>query len=431
MRTFVHGYIRVAFSTCRSVISIENIIKASYRLKGVAHETPLQYNSNLSERYQANIYLKREDLQEVRSYKIRGAYNHISCLPPNQAQHGVVCASAGNHAQGVAYACQRLGIPATIFMPTTTPSQKIRQVERIGKQYVTVVLHGDTYDAAYHRATAYCQAEAKIFIHPFDNELVVEGQGTVGVEVLNQFKGNIDYLLLPIGGGGLSAGVGSYFKTLSPNTQIIGVEPAGAASMQAALSAQQVVTLPHIDTFVDGAAVKRVGELNFTICQQVLDDIILVPEGQICTTILRLYNQEAIVAEPAGALSIAALDAYASRIKHKNVVCVLSGGNNDIERMPDIKHRSMVYEGLMHYFVINLPQRAGSLRDFLTHILTNGEDVALFQYTKKTNRNMGTALIGIELRQRTDYQPLIERLQSNQVDYMVVNDNAKLLEYLV
>lgn len=415
----------------KDIITIENIIKASYRLNGIVKETPMQLNHNLSERYGCQVYLKREDLQAVRSYKIRGAYNFMVNLQPEQIAKGVVCASAGNHAQGVAYSCSLLGINSKIYMPTTTPSQKIRQVERIGKQYVTVVLHGDTYDAAYNEAMTDCQANGKVFVHPFDDALIIEGQGTVGVEILNAFKGDIDYLFIPIGGGGLSAGVGTYFKKLSPNTKIIGVEPAGAPSMKKAIEQNEVITLSHIDTFVDGAAVKRVGKLNFSICKHILDELLLVPEGKICTTILQLYNEEAIVVEPAGALSITALDMYAEQIKGKNVVCIVSGGNNDIERMPDIKERSLVYEGLIHYFIINFPQRSGALKDFLATVLSNGEDISLFQYAKKTNRNVGPALIGIELRHRTDYPLLIQRMEAYGMDYTVVNENPKLFGYLI
>ncbi|HNI44221.1 MAG TPA: threonine ammonia-lyase IlvA, partial [Chitinophagales bacterium] len=388
------------------MISVENIIKASYRLNGIVQITPLQHNPNLSERHQCNVFLKREDLQPVRSYKIRGAYNRMLNLTPEQAQQGVVCASAGNHAQGVAYACQQLGIQAEIYMPTTTPSQKIRQVERIGKNFVHVVLAGDTYDAAYSAAQSYCDAQKKVFIHPFDDSDVIEGQGTVAVDILNTFKGDIDYLFVPIGGGGLSAGVGTYFQRLSPKTQIIGVEPMGAPAMKQSLEKNERIMLEAMDNFVDGAAVRRVGEINFDICKNVLHDIVLVPEGRICTIILQLYNEDALVVEPAGALSIAALDFYADKIKGKNVVCVVSGGNNDIERMPEIKERSMIYEGLKHYFIINFPQRPNALLDFLSNILCNGEDIAVFQYTKKNNRSIGPALIGIEIQQRSDYESL-------------------------
>lgn len=412
------------------MISIENIIKANYRLNGIINETPTQRNLNLSERYDSSVFLKREDLQVVRSYKIRGAYNFISNLLPDKQKRGIVCASAGNHAQGVAYSCHLLGIEGHIFMPATTPLQKIKQVQRLGKSFVTVALHGDTFDEAYTSALAYCEEHSKTFVHPFNDPLVVEGQGTVGLEILNNFKGEIDYLFIPIGGGGLSAGVGTYFKKFSPKTRIIGVEPAGAPAMKNSLQAGKILTLPDIDRFVDGAAVKTVGSLNFEICKNVIDDIVLVPEGKICTLILQLYNEDAIVLEPAGALSIAALDFYREKIRRKNVVCIVSGGNNDIERMPEIKERSLIYEGLKHYFIIQFPQRPGALRDFLTNVLGTNDDITHFEYTKKTNRTTGGALVGIEVKCHEDYESLINRLNEYNIEYIHANDNSKLFDFL-
>lgn len=412
-------------------ITIENIIRAGYRLNGIVAETPLQHNQNLSERYGAAIFLKREDLQIVRSYKIRGAYNCISNLSAEQWARGVVCASAGNHAQGVAYSCSLLHIYGRIYMPATTPSQKIKQVERLGKRQIEVVLRGDTYDEAYAEAIAYCNAEQKTFIHPFDDKLVVEGQGTVGIEILNAFKGNIDYLFIPIGGGGLSAGVGTYFNHFSPTTQLIGVEPTGAPAMLRAFEAGKVVTLPEIDKFVDGAAVKTVGKINYAICREILKDIVLIPEGKICTFILQLYNEDAIVVEPAGALSIAALDLYAEQIRGKNVVCIVSGGNNDIERMPEIKERSLIYEGLKHYLIIQFPQRAGAFREFLSDVLGPEDNITDFEYAKKTNRATGPALVGIEFSRKEDYEPLIMRMNEKGMVYTIVNDNPNLFGFLV
>lgn len=414
------------------MISAENIIRASHRLRGLVNETPLQRNLNLSERLESNVYLKREDLQLGRSYKIRGAYNFISNLGLEDAQRGVVCASAGNHAQGFAYSCRILGISGKVYMPTTTPSQKVVQVQRLGKSFVEVVLVGDTFDAASQQANDYCRATGKIFVPPFDSELIMEGQGTVAVELMNQFtEGDIDYLFIPVGGGGLAAGIGSYMRKLSPQTRIIGVEPLGAPAMYRAFEAGKVVELPKIDTFVDGAAVKKVGKHTLPICLNVLDDIVLVPEGKICTFILQLYNLDAIVAEPAGALSIAALDFYADKIKGKNVVCILSGGNNDIERMPEIKERSLMYEGLKHYFIVRFPQRAGALRDFLDKVLGPTDDITDFEYTKKTARNNGPALVGIELKQQSNYEPLLERMVQYGFEYIKVNENSDLFSFLV
>ena len=287
---------------------LDNIYLAADRLRGVATHTPLQENLNLSERYGATIFLKREDLQVVRSYKIRGAYNKMASLSKETLAKGVVCASAGNHAQGLAYACHKMGVKGIIFMPTTTPNQKVKQVNLFGKNFVEVVLVGDAYDDAYYAAIEYVKTHDSTFVHPFDDVLVMEGQGTVGLEIFKDSDVKIDYLLMAIGGGGLAAGVSTVFKQLSPKTKLIGVEPLGSPSMKISMDEGHVVTLDEINKFVDGAAVKRVGDTTFEVCRQNLDRIILVPEGKVCTTILQLYNEEAIVAEPAGALTIAALD---------------------------------------------------------------------------------------------------------------------------
>lgn len=412
-------------------VDVLNIIKASHRLNGIAVETPLQRNTNLSDKYEANIFLKREDLQVVRSYKIRGAYNLMSNLTEEQAHKGVVCASAGNHAQGFAHSCSLLGIKGKVYMPIPTPSQKIKRVEQLGKDMIEVILVGDTFDDASAEAVSYAKSNDKIFVPPFNHPLVIEGNGTVGYEILEQFNGEIDYLFLPIGGGGVSAGVGTYLKPLSPSTKIIGVEPEGAAAMWEAFKQEKVVSLPNIDTFVDGAAVKRVGDLTFNICKEVLETIQLVPEGKVCTFILDMYNDDAIVVEPAGALTIAALDFYKEEIKGKNVVCLISGGNNDIQRMPEIKERSLIYEGLKHYFIINFPQRAGALREFLDKIVGLNDSIAHFEYSKKNNRVKGPALVGIELEKKEDYKMLIQRMKDNNVDYTLVNENPSLFNYLI
>lgn len=414
-----------------SIIPIEKIIKASYHLHGIIRETPLQLNQNLSDKYEANIYIKREDLQIVRSYKIRGAYHKMASLDKTAAKRGVVCASAGNHAQGFAYSCKLLGIQGNIYMPITTPAQKIRQVERLGKDKVNVVLIGDTFDDAFNEAMAYCEENNKIFVHPFDDLSIVEGQGTVGLEILNQLHHPIDYLFIPLGGGGLSAGVGSYFKKLSPVTKIIGVEPENAGAMKASLAAGKRIELAQIDTFVDGAAVKKVGKINFEICQQVLKEVTLIPAGKVCTEILSLYNEDAIVVEPAGVLGIAALDFHREKIKGKTVVCVITGGNNDIERMPDIRERSLIYEGLKHYFIIQFPQRAGALRDFLDKVLQQTDDITHFEYRKKTNRNMAPAVVGIEVKNKEDYTALLKRMDGTNMQYTIINDNPDLFNFLI
>ncbi|GAB3577542.1 threonine ammonia-lyase IlvA [Spirosoma luteolum] len=409
---------------------LDNIYLAADRLRGVAVHTPLQENLNLSDRYGANIFLKREDLQVVRSYKIRGAYNKMASLSADELAKGVVCASAGNHAQGVAYACRKMAVKGTIFMPTTTPNQKVKQVKLFGKEFVDVVLIGDTYDDAYFAANAYVQTHDSTFVHPFDDVLVMEGQGTVGLEIFKDANFKIDYILMAIGGGGLAAGVSTIFRQLSPKTKLIGVEPLGSPSMKVSIDQGHVVPLDHIDKFVDGAAVKRVGDTTFAVCRQNLDQVVLVPEGKVCTTILQLYNEEAIVAEPAGALSIAALDLIKDEIRGKNVVCLVGGGNNDITRTEEIKERSLLYEGLKHYFIIRFPQRSGAFRDFL-NVLGPTDDITRFEYAKKTNRETGPALVGIELKNRDDFEPLIERMQAQNIVFEHVNDKPDLFQFLI
>ena len=404
--------------------------EAAERLHGIVHRTPLQLNANLSRKYQCNVYLKREDLQVVRSYKLRGAYNMMSSLPADQLQNGVVCASAGNHAQGVAYSCRRLGVKGVIFMPIITPRQKVNQTKMFGDDAIEIILTGDTFDDCAVAAKAYTEEKGMIFIPPFDHPRIIEGQGTVAVEILAD-KPGIDFVFVPVGGGGLSAGVGSYFKTFSPKTKVIGLEPEGAPSMKEALKAGKPITLESIDRFVDGASVKRVGELTFSICQEVLDDMRLIPEGKICSTILKLYNEDAIVAEPAGAMSIAALDDFAHEIKGKNVVCIVSGSNNDIDRMQEIKERSLQYEGLKHYFLINFAQRPGALKEFVNNVLGPTDDITRFEYMQKTNKENGPALVGIELQSRKDYERLTGKMDEFNIKFTELNKNDTLFGYLV
>ena len=395
---------------------------ASLRLKKIVTKTPLQLNRNLSKKYQCNVYLKREDLQLVRSYKLRGAYNMMSSLPVAQLQKGVVCASAGNHAQGFAYSCKKLNAKGVVFMPVITPNQKIHQTKMFGEDFIEVKLIGDTFDDCAIAAKKYTEENGLTFIPPFDDYKIIEGQGTVGVEILEELS-DIDYVFIPVGGGGLSAGVGSYFKTYSPKTKIIGLEPEGAPSMYEALKAGHPVTLENIDRFVDGAAVKRVGDITFPICRDVLDDMHLVPEGKICSTILKLYNEDAIVVEPAGALSIAALDDYTEAIKGKNVVCIVSGSNNDIDRMQEIKERSLQYEGLKHYFLVRFAQRPGALKQFVNDVLGEHDDIVRFEYMQKHNKETGPALVGVELKSREDYDVLVHKMQHYNINYTELNKN--------
>ncbi len=405
-------------------------LQAKERIKAVVTRTPLQYNIHLSERYGADIYLKREDLQVVRSYKLRGAFNKISSLSAAQRAAGVVCASAGNHAQGVALSCKRLDIKGVIFMPGPTPRQKITQTEMWGNGNIEIILTGDTFDDCQKAALDYCAQNNMTFIPPFDDVQIIEGQGTVAVEILEDLP-DVDAVIIPIGGGGLSSGLSYHMRKYSPTTKLYGVEPEGAPSMQAALSNGGPIELEQINKFVDGAAVKKIGQLTYDISSQLLDSVKSIPEGKICTTILELYNKDAIVAEPAGALAIAALEFHKEEIKGKKVVCVVSGGNNDIDRMSEIKEMSLLYEGFKHYFIVRFPQRPGALRLLVTEVLGPKDDITRFEYIKKTERERGPALIGIELNNPKDYIPFIERLKAYKFDFIEVNKDQTLFEYLV
>jgi threonine dehydratase len=415
----------------KKTVQVEDILIAYQKLKDIVAHTPLQKNERLSEKYECNVYLKREDLQHVRSFKLRGAYYMMNTLSKEELANGVVCASAGNHAQGVAFACRQLGVQGKIFMPTTTPRQKISQVEMFGREFVEIILVGDTFDDSYNEAAACCERENRQFVHPFDDERVIAGQGTVAVEILNDCDEPIDFMFASIGGGGLISGLSTYTKSISPQTKIIGVEPEGAASMKYAIENNKVIGLEEIDKFVDGAAVKCVGEKTFEISNRLVDDIIPVPEGKVCTAILDLYNEHAIVAEPAGAMPIAALDLYRDKIKGKTVVCVVSGGNNDFDRMQEIKERSLLFEGLLHYFIVNFPQRAGALREFLDEVLGKTDDITHFEYTKKNNKENGPALVGVELKYPYDYDGLVSRMKLKGFPYTEINKNGDLFHLLV
>ena len=407
------------------------IQQAQKQLQNVVPSTPLIENLNLSEEFGATVLLKREDLQVVRSYKIRGAYNKMSSLIDAEKENGIVCASAGNHAQGVAFSCHLLKIMGKIYMPKTTPKQKVKQVQLFGKNYVEIVLTGDTFDDAYAKAVTDATQNSKSFIHPFDDLEVIAGQGTVGLEILDTYKEPIDYVFVPIGGGGLASGLSTVFKQLSPNTKIIGVEPLGAPSMKTSIANHKNTALDTIDKFVDGAAVKQVGDLTFDICQKNLSDIILVPEGKVCTTILRLYNEEAMVVEPAGALTIAALDFYKEEIKGKTVVCIVSGSNNDIERTAEIKERSLLYEGLMHYFMIQFPQRPGALKEFVNDILGPDDDITYFQFAKKNSREVGSVVVGLELKNPNDIHAIKTNMDTKGFEYRYLNERHDLFTQLI
>ncbi|MDC7953379.1 threonine ammonia-lyase IlvA [Liquorilactobacillus mali] len=420
--------------TKEKLLKKENVQQAYEVLKPVVRHTPLQYDAYLSQKYNCQVYLKREDLQVVRSFKLRGAYYGIAQLSDETRKKGVVCASAGNHAQGVAWTCKKLEIPAIIFMPTTTPKQKIDQVKFFGKEYATIQLIGDTFDDSADAAKKYCQQKSFTFIAPFNDLQTMSGQGSVAVEIYQDMVKNkiqVDYLLSAIGGGGLISGISAYMKAVNPQAKIVGVEPDGAASMTEAFKVGHPVALQTMDKFVDGAAVSKVGDLTYLNTREYVDRLVTVAEGHVCTTILELYNKEAIVAEPAGALSISALDNLSEEIVGKTVVCVVSGGNNDIGRMQEIKERSLVYEGNQLYYVVNFPQRPGALKEFVNQILNSDDDITKFEYTKKVNRGKGPVLIGIRLGKRENVKQLQRRLYAFDSRYIDLKENQMLYEMMV
>ena len=413
------------------IVTLKNVEQAARNLKGIIYKTPLLQNHGLSRTFGATVLLKREDLQVVRSYKIRGAYHKMSTLPPVAGPREIVCASAGNHAQGVAYACQLLGLKGYIFMPAHTPSQKVDKVRLFGKDFVEVVLTGASFDDSFRSAREFCDERGSTFVHPFDDLAIVEGQATVGLEILKAATASIDYCFMAIGGGGLASGVGSVFRLLSPHTKLIGVQPLGAPSMQRSLAAGQRQALTHIESFVDGAAVKCPGELTFALCRELLDDVVLVPEGQVCLDLLKMYNEEGIVLEPAGTLCISALHQYADQIKGKTVVCVVSGSNNDITRMEDIKERATRYQGLKHYFMVTFDQRPGALRRFVNSVLHSDDDIIHFQYIKKNNKEKGPVFVGIELKQPGQVGSIQARMLAEGFAYEYLNDKPDFLSLLV
>nr|WP_315029084.1 threonine ammonia-lyase IlvA [uncultured Chryseobacterium sp.] len=410
---------------------LDHVYEAAERLKNVIVRTPLAVNNNLSAIYKSKIQFKREDLQRVRSYKIRGAYNKMATMSPENLAKGVVCASAGNHAQGVAFACNTMKIKGTIFMPLPTPGQKLEQVKMFGGHYIDVVLHGDTFDEAKDAAVRFCSEHDGVFIHPFDDPAIIEGQATVAMEILEQSEEPIDYLFVPIGGGGLAAGICSVFKELSPETKIIGVEPAAAASMKKAMEKGKPVFLEKISRFVDGAAVQQVGNFTFECCKDVLHSMATVEEGHVCETILSLYNKDAIVVEPAGALSVAALEQYKDEIKGKNVVCIISGSNNDITRMEEIKEKALLYAGLKHYFLVRFPQRPGALKTFVMDVLGPDDDITYFEYTQKNSKEKGIAVVGIALKRNGDFPPLIHKMKEFDFFVNYLNNDPSLMNLLI
>ncbi|MEO7714649.1 MAG: threonine ammonia-lyase IlvA [Capsulimonas sp.] len=418
-------------TTHLSPVTVESIEEAHARLRSIVTHTPLQLNARLSDRFGAQIYLKREDLQVVRSYKLRGAYNLMSLLTAEERGRGVVCASAGNHAQGVAYTCRALEIQGRIYMPQNTPKQKVQRVRALGENWIKIELVGDTFDATYRLAAEYAHGTDKVFVHPFDDPRVISGQATVGVEIFEELETPPDYIVTPVGGGGLISGLALYSEHYFPDTTLIGVEPAGAACMLAALQAGHPVTLPQIDTFVDGAAVKTAGHHNFEICRRLHPEIMTIDEGKICTEMIDLYQNEGVIAEPAGALSISALPVLGERLRGKTIVCVLSGGNNDITRYPEIIERSLIDRGLKHYFLIEFSQRPGALRRYLDEALGPGDDITLFEYIKKSSREYGPALVGIELTAKEDFTPLLARMDGIGLRYEIIGRDSALFRFVL
>lgn len=421
-------------TTTKTVLTEAEVENAYQVLKGVVNHTPLEHSDYLSQKYDCNVYLKREDLQAVRSFKIRGAYYAISQTPEADRKRGVVCASAGNHAQGVAWTSAKMNIPATIFMPTTTPQQKIDQVKFFGGKNVTVELTGDTFDEANAAANTFCKANDQTFIAPFDDLHTMAGQGTLAVEVFNDAEEenlNVDLLFAAIGGGGLISGISTHAKAVSPETTVVGVEPTGASSMAKAFSVGHPVNLDQVDTFVDGAAVRKVGQLTYNTCQAYVDRLVSVPEGLDSKTILEVYSKMALVAEPAGALSIAALDVYKDQLPGKTVVCVVSGGNNDINRMQEIEEKSLIYQGMQHYFLLDFAQRAGTLREFVNVVLNPDDDITKFEYTKKVNSSEGPVLVGVRLGQQKNLGQLLDRIKKFDPNYLNLQDHPTLYRMLV
>lgn len=405
---------------------------ATQALRSLFEPTPLQRNDHLSARFGAEIWLKREDLTPVRSYKIRGAFNAMrKLLADNPAQEVFVCASAGNHAQGVAFACRHFGRRGVIFMPVTTPRQKIDKTRIFGGDAVEIRLVGDYFDQSLTAAQDYCARTGGYFLSPFDDPDVIEGQSSIAIEILDQLGRAPDFVILPVGGGGLAAGVLGTLQALDNPPAFRFVEPLGGASLTAALAAGHPVTLPRVDSFVDGAAVARIGERPFAALAHIDPaTVLLAPEDRICVTMLEMLNVEGIVLEPAGALSVDVLPELAETIRGKTVVCVTSGGNFDFERLPEVKERALRFSGLKKYFVLRLPQRPGALRDFLD-LLGPDDDIARFEYLKKSARNFGSVLIGIETTSAGNFADLFERMRLGGFDYRDITDDETLANFLV
>ena len=411
---------------------VDKAHSAEHHMRAVFPATPLQRNDHLSARYGADVWLKREDLSPVRSYKIRGALNAMTkALARDPKLKVFVCASAGNHAQGVAFVCRHLGVKGVIFMPVTTPQQKIAKTRTFGGENIEIRLVGDYFDDTLIEAQAFCKEAGGHFLSPFDDLDVIEGQASVAAEIMEQLGRTPDVVVLPVGGGGLAAGTTRYFAAVGPKTDLRYIEPAGGASLAAALDAGHPVKLDKVDNFVDGAAVARIGDLTFSTLKSVpTDHVIAVPEDRICTTILEMLNVEGVVLEPAGAMSVDALQDLRKVIRGKTVVCVTSGGNFDFERLPEVKERSQRHSGLKKYFLLRLPQRPGALKDFL-QVLGPDDNIARFEYLKKSARNFGSVLIGIETTRPDNFDSLFRRLDEGGFVYSDITGNETIAEFIV
>ncbi len=412
------------------VVNATEVDAAADRLRDVIRRTPLERSDRLSEDLGVPVLLKREDLQIGRSYKVRGAYNFISSLAPEERSLGVVCASAGNHGQGLAFACRRLEIEGRVFLPTSTPRQKRERIRAIGGRWVELVAAGSSYDEASAAALADGTKSGAVYVHPFNDARTIAGQGTVAVQIAEQIQ-QFATIVVPVGGGGLIAGIATWLKERSSQVRIIGAEPAGAASMTAALAAGAPVPLSTIDAFVDGAAVGCVGDLTYPIVRDLVDEIVEVPEGAVCTEILDLYQSEGIIAEPAGALASAATRRFLSEPPEGPIVCIVSGGNNDVSRYAEIVERSLLYEGLRHYFLVTFPQEPGALRHFLDEVLRDGEDIVVFEYVKKNNRETGPALVGIEIDHPSRLGGLLQRMAESPLEIEQVPPGSPLFSFLL
>ena len=410
-------------------IEFNKMVKeSSIKLSEICKTTPLQLNTILSNKYNCNVYLKREDLQPVRSFKIRGAYNNIINL--EDKDNGVVCASAGNHAQGFAMTCQYKKIKGDIFIPTSTPLQKINRIRYFGGDYCTIHIIGNIFDETLSHAYKFCEINSKQFVHPYNDIYTITGQATIGLEIVENIKP--DYIICPIGGGGMISGISTYCKNKDKNIKIVGVEPENADSMKKSIERGQIVTLDTFNSFVDGAAVKKVGDLTFELCQKNVDSYITISNGKLCEDILNLYTVHGIITEPAGALSISALDKLnKEEIKGKNVVCIISGGNNDLTRYPDFINKCKVYQNLRHYYIIKFAQRPGELKNFINNIIGQEDDIIRFEYIKKTNKNFGNVLVGIETSNSENWKQINKKLVENNLDFIKINEDDLIYSYLI